>query len=475
MAECSKSVSAAAFESNELIENFIQNYKKTLHIWYGITKLARDLCSENRRPGFQARFEFRVKDPDSLRNKLIKRNEKKLQSPGGRGYQNEEEIWEDIYDRAGVRILLYTSAQPQLNAVEETITSTFKEAQKPKQFPAPEDDTDNRATPVRRFPKYTATHYRVYLKRNHVKQLEESGLKLDTDTIWGNMFMIEIQVVSIFQHVYAEVSHDILYKTMSGTPSAHEAAVFNTLSGVCMLGDTALEQLHFLYDERMKSTNQPFTNKYELGSFLSKWILQNVAATQLALGPMEVLRRFLVACHKATPKDLEDILKKLAFGAEARGETADSRVSIYIMEQMFKDNDFTSTIKAGGNAELQGNIMASAMIWLDELFSPSTKWALKLFKEEGPRTTSLKETLKWLMEESEGWHFLVHGETLVEIEVRNLNELWQWFQQHQSPAVQFVVKMSKVEHLRRDLKKERDVVQKIAWLLSEMYPGSSRF
>jgi ppGpp synthetase/RelA/SpoT-type nucleotidyltranferase len=468
MAECPK--------PNALIETFVKNYKDTIQTWHAITKLARDLCLTNRRPGFEARFEFRVKDPDSLKNKLIKRNGEMMKGSGGQGYQNEREIWEDVYDRAGVRILLYTSAQPQLKAVEETITSTFDEAQTPKHFPEIKDDVDNPTAHVWRFPKYTATHYRVYLKSDHVRQLEENSVNLDLSTIWGKLFMVEIQVVSIFQHVYAEVSHDILYKAMSGTPSGYEEAMFNTLSGICMLGDTALEQLHYVYDERMKSTNQPFTNKYELGSFLSKWILQNTSATKLALGPMEILRRFLVARHKATPKDLQHILNNLTFGDDACSDTADGRVSIHIMEQMFKDNDFTSAINADDDPELQGNIMTSAMIWLDELFSPSTKWALMLFKEEGPETASLKKTLRWLMEETCGWSFLVHlvdGETLLENDAKGLNQLWQWFQEHQSPAVQFVVKISKVEQLRRDLKKEHEVVDKISWLLKGMYSDSS--
>lgn len=462
MAESSRSNSTQALESSKLIEKFIQDYKDTIQTWHGITKLARDLCLTNRRPGFQAKFDFRVKDPDSLETKLIKRNKERVRELG-RGYQTEPEIWDDVYDRAGVRILLYTSAQPQLDAVRETITSTFEMAQEPKHF--------NQTAYAGRFPEYTGTHYRVYLKQDHVKQLQENKVKLDPETIFGRKFMVEIQVVSIFRHVYAEVSHDVLYKTMSGTPSEHEAAMFNTLSGVCLLGDTALEQLHFLYDERIKRTNQAFANKYELGSFLSKWISQNPSVTKLAQGPMEVLRRFLVACDKATPRGLEDVLSKLTFGEEANSETAKGRISIHIMEQMFKINDFTSTVNADGDAVLQGNIMASAMIWLHELFSPSTTWSLELFQEDFPGHNSLKETLKWLMDEPYGWQFLVHGVGPSENEIENLDGLWQWFQQHNSPAVQFVVKMSKVEPLRRDLEKERESVQTIAWLLREMYAG----
>ena len=464
MAESSKSNSDQALEPSKLIEKFIQNYKDTMQTWYGITKLARDLCLTNRRPGFQAKFDFRVKDPDSLETKLIKRNKERVRELG-RGYQTELEIWNDVYDRAGVRILLYTSAKPQLAAVRETITSTFDMAQEPKQF--------EQTAYVGLYPEYTGTHYRVYLKQDHITQLQENKVKLEP--LLNRMFMVEIQVVSIFRHVYAEVSHDVLYKTMSGTPSEHEAAMFNTLSGVCLLGDTALEQLHFLYDERIKRMNQVFANKYELGSFLSKWISQNPSVTKLAQGPMEVLRRFLVACNKATPKGLEDVLSKLTFGEEANSKTAKGRISIHIMEQMFKNNYFTSTVNADGNATLQGNIMASAMIWLHELFSPSTTWSLELFQEDFPEHNSLKETLKWLMDEPYGWQFLVHGVVPFKREVENLDRLWQWFQQHNSPAVQFVVKMSKVEALRRDLEKERESVQTIAWLLREMYasPGNS--
>jgi len=465
MGDSSQPDSAQAVKSNELIEEFIQNYEKTVETWREITKLARDLCSKNRRPGIQARFEFRVKTPESLKNKLIKRNEEMAQKRNGPGYQSTKEIWEDIYDRAGVRILLYTSAQPQLDAVRDTIRSTFDPAMEPKRFPEAESkEIANGNPPIRRFPKYTATHYRVYLKDEHVKQLEDNNVKLKG--IWQGKFMIEIQVVSVFQHVCAEVSHDILYKTMSGTPSVHEERVFDALSGVSLLGDLLLEQLHYHYEARVNSTNQPFTNKYELGSFLSDWTSQNPSATQLVLGPMEILRRFLVAQGKATPRDLEAILSKLSFGDEARSETADGRVSIYIMEQMFKDHPVT--VNADGNAELQSKVIASAMIWLDELFSPSTKWGTKLFNKDYPRNPKQKEGLKWLMNETEGEHFLVHNVEPLAREKENLEDLWQWFQGHEEPIVEFVVKVSKVEQLRRDLKKESETLEKIAALLDQV-------
>ncbi|KAF2267296.1 hypothetical protein CC78DRAFT_577248 [Lojkania enalia] len=447
------------------IDDFIKNYKNTIQTWHEVTRLARDLCSKNQRPGIQARFEFRVKDPESLRNKLIQRNETKRKEPrrNGLGYQNEDEIWDDVYDRAGVRILLYTSAQPQKDAVKETIESTFVQAMEPKHFPEPEggDDRTDRSAYARRFPKYIATHYRVYLKKEHIKQLEDNGVK----NLWQGKYMVEIQAVSVFQHACAEVSHDILYKTKSGTPSVHEERVLDALNGISMIGESLLEQLHHHYVARIESTNQPFSNKFQLGDFLSKWTFQNPTTSDLVLGPIEVLRKLLVSEDKATPKALEEILLQLDFGDNVRqSEVADGRVSIYIMEQMFQK--IPDEIVEDGDAEMQSKTMASAMIWLDELYSPSTKWGVKFLNKDYPKNEMQSQGFEWFMNETEGGQFLVNGIGLSEEEEANLAELWQWFKDHPEPIVQFVLRVSKLD--QRDIKKDKEILEKIAPLICHL-------
>ncbi|OCK98620.1 uncharacterized protein K441DRAFT_653869 [Cenococcum geophilum 1.58] len=454
-----------ALKDKNLIEEFVKNYKNTIQTWHEVTRLARDLCLKNQRPGIQARFEFRVKDPESLKNKLIQRDEAKRKEPGrnGLGYRDEDEIWNDVYDRAGVRILLYTSAQPQKDAVRETIESTFVQAMLPKQFPESENgngQTHEKAH-ARRFPKYIATHYRVYLKKDHIKQLEDNNVK----DLWQGKYMVEIQVVSVFQHACAEVSHDILYKTKSGTPSAHEERVLDALNGVSMIGESLLEQLHYHYVTRIESTNQPFTNKFQLGDFLSKWTSQKSATSDLVLGPIEVLRKLLVSQDKATPKELEKILLQLAFGDEVRqSEAADGRVSIYIMEQMFRE--IPDTIIAHEDVELQGKIMASTMIWLDELYSPSTKWGTNFLNKNHPKNAKQREGFIWLMNETEGGQFLVYGVEPSPEEKENLAELWRWFEGHPEAIVQFVLRVSKLD--QRDLKKDSEILEKIAPLLGQL-------
>ena len=68
---------------------------------------------------------------------------------------------------------------------------------------------------------------------------------------WKEYDMVEIRVVSALGHVWAEASHDVLYKTHAyGRLSIQEQRILDALSGLMVSGDLLLEQFRELVAKR---------------------------------------------------------------------------------------------------------------------------------------------------------------------------------------------------------------------------------
>src|SRR2546429_565876 len=105
-----------------------------------------------------------------------------------------------------------------------------------------QSDSDPRAgTYVERFPGYVARHYCVRLRPEHVGKDDDRS------------YVVEIQVVSVLVHAWAEVEHDILYKKKFRKASVHEKRILDCLNGLLRTGEGLLEQLHEVYLARVTS------------------------------------------------------------------------------------------------------------------------------------------------------------------------------------------------------------------------------
>ncbi|MDO8734460.1 MAG: hypothetical protein Q7K21_04810, partial [Elusimicrobiota bacterium] len=145
----------------------------------------------------------RVKERNSIVKKILKK---------------EEYIYfEDITDVIGLRIITFFA--DDIDAIAKIIESEFKIDK--------ENSIDKRMIlDPDRF-GYLSLHYIVQLSDNRSKLIEYNKF---------SNFKFEIQIRSILQHAWAEIEHDLGYKTKLSIPR-HITRRFSRLAGLLELGD----------------------------------------------------------------------------------------------------------------------------------------------------------------------------------------------------------------------------------------------
>lgn len=142
------------------------------------------------------------------RESLIKKINKKV---------NEYRGLSDITDVVGIRIITYFS--DQVDAVSELIENEFEIDVK--------NSVDKRAS--------LESDRFGYLSRHYVVSLPETRCKLTENKRFKGC-KAEIQIRSILQHAWAEIEHDLGYKTNGEIPATIRRQ-FARLSGLLELGD----------------------------------------------------------------------------------------------------------------------------------------------------------------------------------------------------------------------------------------------
>lgn len=128
----------------------------------------------------------RVKDRDSLKNKIIRKNDK-------------YESLSDITDIVGVRIITYFD--DEVDQIATMIEEEF--------FIDQDNSVDKREVDNDKF-GYRSLHYVANLKKDRVNLLEYSS--------YGEQ-KFEFQIRTILQHSWAEIEHDLGYKGEFEIPS----------------------------------------------------------------------------------------------------------------------------------------------------------------------------------------------------------------------------------------------------------------
>ncbi len=229
-----------------LISEFIDDYKSKVGHYEHLAQTCACQCeSALKRQGLRALVTSRAKKLDSLAAKVETRAKEKA-------YQSTEEIYEDIVDLAGVRIALYFPGDRE--EVDNFIRSHFNVDQV-KDFP---EALQHPGAYQKRFLGYVGRHYRLRLK-------PESLPIADTHLA---DHVIELQVGSVLMHAWAEVEHDLVYKSTEGFLSQDEYAILDELNGLMHAGEIALERLQIAAKRRINTERQPFSNHYELSSYL---------------------------------------------------------------------------------------------------------------------------------------------------------------------------------------------------------------
>lgn len=256
--------------STDVINSFVVDWVQIKYFYSEIASLAQELCetllASN---GIRAIVTHRVKQGNRLEAKLRERVRKQ-----GKVYRTAADIRNDIVDLAGVRIALYFPSDRE--KIEKIINDAFTDIDY-RVFP--EEDDYRPKTPAsstisegsfefkQRFQGYSADHYRVRMKIENLstKRLREDFQKSNP--------VIEIQVASVLMHAWAEIDHDLVYKTLtSGPASREERRLLDATNGLVHTGEVLLQQLQTAMDTRVSYQNKPFCDQYELRAFLKTQI-----------------------------------------------------------------------------------------------------------------------------------------------------------------------------------------------------------
>ena len=420
--------------------------------------------------GIEAIVTSRQKSKDSLRKKLYTRNRV---FDKGRGYKEKKDILQDIFDLAGVRIALYFPNHSEL--VKEIIESTFyvvqtktskKEESDQSHLENQTDPSDNFAASSQisddsnrshrdKFPGYVAEHYRVRIKTRASGTSDHRKRHFNPDRI------VEIQVMSVLLHAWAEVNHDIQYKRVFEEASPQEKKILDSLNGLVLTGELLVEQLYDLYIDRTKT---PFENKYSLGVFLFKRIPSMEKEVNKAF--IDVLRLFLEVLDMDTPETFGSKLKEIALaerdnGLRNRWEQKYSpfylKTPVCIMDYILSTLPPETESKAVENLKSKyvqskldtyhSQVILSALVWLLKLFEPSQTMESEWGKQKERFSSEEKSSFEWACGGAKRVDIL-RGHPADAREKRCLRTLWCWFERQENSIFSFVFRISKIGVLR---------------------------
>lgn len=275
------------------VEAYIAAYKQKHDFFRVAAELCHDCCHKIlQSSGIRHFSAFRAKDEERLRDKLYQRLKR------GHRYTNDADIEKDIVDLAGVRIALYFPAQGP-DAVRALIEQgqIFRMLEPPRIFPKEER---RRGAEIYQyhFAGYQATHLNVALSSDALPQESKR---------YGGA-RIEIQIASVFMHAWAEVEHDLVYKPLRGELSIEEYSWLDQVNGFALAGNVALEQLQRSMNARVEQENRPFSNQYDLASFIHQQT-SRTSKGQPLMGRVDQLLPFLALLKLDRPNRLQEFLE----------------------------------------------------------------------------------------------------------------------------------------------------------------------
>ena len=302
----------------ECIENFMDQFEKDRQAYEDHCHRAAQMVDGLiKQKGIMGIVTSRVKDPERLREKLIKREQE------GRNYQTPEDISRDITDLMGIRVALYFPGDAQ--KIAGLLTPQF-EIVRSKEFPARVDEFDDyhdqgfvaykrRVYPgydERRFDGYCAIHHHIRFAHGEEERPEFNPI-------------IEIQVASLLMHAWSEVEHDLAYKNKMGKVSREEYEVLDEINGLVLAGEIALRRLDQLSRQRIEQENSPIASHYILQTYLDKWQDDHGQGGR-DLGNVETLFKLYQMKDMLSRAQVDAELSRLARSGEAGDEPLADRL-----------------------------------------------------------------------------------------------------------------------------------------------------
>lgn len=451
-----------------VIKAFMEEWPKNQHFYEAIAPKARDICVASlQQRGIQCSAEFRIKETASLEKKLHARQKVKPQP-----YESPADIRDDIVDLAGVRIRLYFPRQRR--AVGRIINRVFT-VKKEKTFPEPangkiaaatddedyeyqgdgnlthkdesDEEDDTLDTLPEPFPGYCAD-------QNHVS-LKPEDCPPGKDWHTGR---IEIQVVSIVRHVWAEVEHDLEYKTLAVAGDA-EREVLKALSGTIQLAERFLNQL---YD--LQRFNGPFETVHQLGSYLRQCMqvkMDGGSETLVEnLGEVDLLWQLLRATGLNGRQQFRKVLEKMDFSVHSQGlspvtvgrHTIPPTIINYIMEEIVRsaygERRVAAQLKArrsqGEENEYKLEAIIDSFVLVSHLFGLEERVALVMnTNSDTAAWNRVIEMVAWLHGD-QPWKFYQHQTPLERRGKDMIDRLWAHFESHDQRPMQMVFRLARL-------------------------------
>lgn len=298
----------------DLIPQFIENYRKKFTFYENAARLAaKQLEDALQSAGIRAIVTSRAKNPGRLKSKTIHRNAER-EIP----YRNMREIYDDMFDLAGVRVSLYFPGdRDKTDTLVHDLFTVLDRKQFPEQSKPPSYN--------KRFSGYWANHYRVNIREENTAPAQKKYTSV----------CVEIQIASVMMHAWSEVEHDLVYKPLQGILSDEELSILDELNGLVLAGEIALERLQSAGNERIKNKDTTFSSQYDLASYLYNYMSNHLRREdiELRLGNIELLFKLLNRLKIIKVKDIEPILKSVKFEKDRRN------ISQQIIDQIITGNE----------------------------------------------------------------------------------------------------------------------------------------
>lgn len=233
----SKALPAFDFEAHRRAA--IEQYEKKRQLYDDFAWAVRDILSdaaETRRLKINV-IQCRAKERESFARKAATPDEQNL---GGPKYRNP---LSDITDLAGVRVITFFPST--VKQVCELIQEEFDVTER----------VDHTASAVQAERLgYQSIHYVVELAGNRRRLAEYRRF---------DGLVAEIQVRTVLQHAWAEIEHDIRYKSKSTIPQAISRR-FMTLAGLLEIADREFEAIQEA-DDSLRATARVLVEEGRLG------------------------------------------------------------------------------------------------------------------------------------------------------------------------------------------------------------------
>lgn len=213
--------------------------------------------------GILARVSSRVKSSQSLRGKLLKWADSPEKAANL--LSDPQDVLNRVTDLAAARVMTYT--EKDRDAVSEIAQEVFSspdgyqtlfDLEKKENHPRIKDNSLNH---------YRATHMMVSVREDNL-QGDFANLKHDK---------CELQITSLLAHVWNEIEHDTIYKTLSGDLSDLERDAIDSLGHLTKTGDNIIKSLLRAREVRedreeddLREENARFSHSGELAEFLEK-------------------------------------------------------------------------------------------------------------------------------------------------------------------------------------------------------------